>query len=179
MLRSMIVPVGPDRLTAVQTWRRSMPSGSAMRKQRAKRKPMIVLSIVFGVAGCGMPVRSVPSVATAPFDVVTVGTTDASVPTASVGIGGVILTGPSCPVETPDRPCPPKPVFAHVIATTLTGQAVAATDSDASGRYRLEIAAGTYLVQVSGANFLRCAPVTVTVVAAFVAVDISCDTGIR
>ena len=99
--------------------------------------------------------------------------------TASGGIEGVVVAGPSCPVATPDRPCPPKPVAAHVIVTTPTGQAVASTDSDASGRYRIMVAAGTYIVQVGGGSFPRCAPVPVIATAAFVTVDISCDTGIR
>lgn len=106
-------------------------------------------------------------------------TAGAAASTASGGIEGVVVAGPSCPVATPDRPCPPKPVAAHVIVTTPTGQAVASTDSDASGRYRLVVAAGTYVVQVGGGSFSRCAPVTVTATAAFVTVDISCDTGIR
>lgn len=106
-------------------------------------------------------------------------TAGAAAPTASGGIEGVVVAGPSCPVATPDQPCPPKPVAAHITVITPTGQAVASTDSDASGRYRLVVAAGTYIVQVTGGSLSRCAPVPVIATAAFVTVHISCDTGIR
>ena len=87
---------------------------------------------------------------------------------------GYITAGPTCPVERPDRPCPARPVTAHIAAA-------GATSSDAGGLYRLTLAAGTYTLVVSHVSiFPRCPPTPVVVTAGQLSRnDIECDTGIR
>jgi hypothetical protein len=94
---------------------------------------------------------------------------------------GYITAGPTCPVERPDRPCPPRPVTAHIAAAGASGAAAGATNSDAGGLYRLTLAAGTYtLVVSSGSSFPRCPPTRVVATAGQLSRnDIECDTGIR
>jgi hypothetical protein len=101
-------------------------------------------------------------------------------PTGS-GAYGYVTAGPTCPVERPDQPCPPRPVAAQVNAQDASGRTVATTRTDQAGRYSLSLAAGTYtLVAVTGATFPRCPPTSVTVrPVGPTRADISCDTGIR
>lgn len=67
-------------------------------------------------------------------------------PPAPTGSGayGYVIAGPTCPVERPDQPCPPRPVSAHIQAQDSSGRDLAATDSDSSGRYQLPLPPGTY-----------------------------------
>jgi hypothetical protein len=92
-----------------------------------------------------------------------------------------VTAGPTCPVERPDQPCPPRPVSAEVEGRDSSGRTVATTHTDQSGAYRLGLAPGTYtLVAVTGSTFPRCPPTSVTVRSgAATRADISCDTGIR
>lgn len=94
---------------------------------------------------------------------------------------GLITAGPTCPVERPNQPCPPRPVTAEVDARTGDGRTAAATHSDGAGRYALTVAPGTYtLVVVTGSTYPRCPNTTVTVQGGTpTRHDISCDTGIR
>jgi hypothetical protein len=94
---------------------------------------------------------------------------------------GVVLAGPTCPVETPEEPCPPRPVDAEISAQDGEGAIVASTRTDADGDYTLSLAPGDYtLVADTGAALPFCDPVPVSVpVDRSVKADISCDTGIR
>jgi Carboxypeptidase regulatory-like domain len=97
------------------------------------------------------------------------------------GLFGVVLAGPTCPVETADEPCPPRPVDAEVNAQDAGGVTIASTRTDADGRYHLSLAPGAYtLVAETDETMSICQPVTVTVPSgAPVQADIGCDTGIR
>jgi hypothetical protein len=104
-------------------------------------------------------------------------------PPAPSGTGayGYVTAGPTCPVERPDQPCPPRPVIAEVDARDTAGTLVAKGQSDAAGRYSLSLPAGSYTLTIStGMAFPRCPAVHVTVgVGARTRADVSCDTGIR
>ncbi len=93
---------------------------------------------------------------------------------------GRVTAGPTCPVERPDQPCPPRPVDARVDAFADNRQ-VAGPQTDADGPYPLTLAPGKYtLTATTGSELPRCPSTDVTVVANQVtAADISCDTGIR
>lgn len=95
-------------------------------------------------------------------------------------LSGRVTAGPTCPVERPDTPCPPRPVVAEVQARQVR-RVVASGRSGRDGSYRLRLPAGTYtLVVVTPSPFPRCTPRTVTVIAGRVTDgDLGCDTGIR
>ena len=62
-------------------------------------------------------------------------------------ITGILLAGPSCPVETvpPDPACAPRPVVdAVVIATDQQGHEVGRALSDNAGHFEFVLAPGTY-----------------------------------
>jgi hypothetical protein len=100
---------------------------------------------------------------------------------ADTRVFGVVLAGPTCPVVTPDEPCPPRPVDAEIRAQDGEGAIVASTRTDADGEYTLSLQPGDYtLVADTGAALPFCDPVTVSVpMDRPVRADISCDTGIR
>lgn len=106
-------------------------------------------------------------------------TSASAAPTATVS--GSVTASPTCPVERPNHPCPPAPASANVQATNSHGRVVASTQTDAKGRYQLQLRGGTYtLAAVTPHVFPRCSPMSVTVRASdSYRVDISCDTGIR
>ena len=60
------------------------------------------------------------------------------------GIEGLVTIGPMCPVEQIDTPCPDQPYQATLVVTDLQGDEVARTESGEDGRYRFELAPGTY-----------------------------------
>jgi hypothetical protein len=129
--------------------------------------------------------RPASTVSTAPTSAVggPTSTATASQPSPPTGSGayGYVTAGPTCPVERPDQPCPPRPVAAQVDAQDASGRTVATTRTDQAGRYSLGLAAGTYtLVAVTGATYPRCPPTSVTVrPVGPTRADINCDTGIR
>lgn len=112
-------------------------------------------------------------------------THDTAPPTAPPSGGselfGVVLAGPTCPVETADKPCPPRPVDAEVYAQDAGGVTIASTRTDADGRYHLSLPPGSYtLVAETDETMSICQPVSVSVPSgAPVQADIGCDTGIR
>lgn len=97
------------------------------------------------------------------------------------GVFGVVLAGPTCPVETADDPCPPRPVDAAIDAHDADGDVLASTRTDADGHYSLTLAPGSYtVVATTGAGLPICQAVTIIVTPGPpVRADISCDTGIR
>jgi hypothetical protein len=75
---------------------------------------------------------------------------DESTPAASPdsGIRGTVLAGPTCPVETPQSPCPDRPLTAAPIQVkSLTTGSVTTAHSDANGQFRLVISPGKYEVK--------------------------------
>lgn len=114
-------------------------------------------------------------------------TSPASTTTTGDGTTGQRLTGtvtasPTCPVERPDQPCPPRPVAgAHVQVFDQAERLVTSADTDGEGRFSLTLAPGRYVLTTgSGAVLPSCPPLTVDVPAAGAAqADIICDTGIR
>lgn len=93
---------------------------------------------------------------------------------------GLVLAGPTCPVERAGHPCPPRPVVADVEARAGE-RVVASSHSVIDGTYRLELADGTYTVIAVAKSLLpRCTPRNVTIVSGRpISADITCVTGIR
>ena len=67
-------------------------------------------------------------------------------------LAGTVSIGPICPVEREDEPCPvPAGLYASVqvhVQSLRTGRLVAREPLDAQGRFRLELPAGSYRVEL-------------------------------
>ena len=100
------------------------------------------------------------------------------------GISGYVHLGPTCPVERipPDPACADRPYTdAFVRAREKSSGRTFNARSDAGGNFRIAAPEGSYIVSVDPVNILpRCGTTDVVVKAnQFVAIDISCDSGIR
>jgi hypothetical protein len=99
------------------------------------------------------------------------------------GIQGVVQSGPTCPVERINSPCPPHPLAATIVVRDAAGHEVARTHSGADGHFKLDVAPGTYTVVglTTGSSMLpRPIPTTVTVTAgSYATVTVEYDSGIR
>jgi len=133
-----------------------------------------------GTFTSGAPTTAAPGASAPPTSSAPTPTTGSPSPPAGTGVFGTVSAGPTCPVERPDHPCPPRPVSAEVDARQGAHTA-ASTTSDGQGAYRMSLAPGRYtLVVVTNSSFPRCPAVDVTVPSGPpVRADISCDTGIR
>jgi Carboxypeptidase regulatory-like domain len=104
-------------------------------------------------------------------------------PTTGVGIAGVALAGPTCPVQRPNDPaCADRPVAgATVHVVNAAGDEVATVTTDAAGAFAVDLAAGQYHVLGDAPPGLMGAPdpVAVTVTSKVELVQLSYDTGIR
>lgn len=96
-------------------------------------------------------------------------------------VQGQVLSGPSCPVERAESPCPPHPVArATVTASAADGSRVAEARTDDSGLFTLTLAPGTYRVAVSTALAAAAGGQTVTIRAGVTShVHLMVDSGIR
>ena len=98
---------------------------------------------------------------------------------------GDVSAGPTCPVQSTDHPCPPKPIAnARVTIETPSGGAVVATaTTDAQGHFSVSLPPGDYRVRVEPGNGglpRQDQPQNVTIRAgATTSVRIQLDTGIR
>lgn len=99
------------------------------------------------------------------------------------GVRGVVVSGPQCPVETIDDPCPDLPVSGIVVSvSTPEGSVAAETRTDAEGRFDVAVVPGEYVVQpvVESGGVAFSKPVQVSVAdGKFVEVTLIVDTGIR
>jgi len=100
-------------------------------------------------------------------------------------ITGDVVAGPTCPVERPENPCPPKPVpDRRVDIQARDGATVASTTTDANGHFSVDVSPGAYVVHVTaGPGMLgirQSTPGYVTVEAGKTDyIKIELDTGIR
>ena len=98
---------------------------------------------------------------------------------------GDVSAGPTCPVQSTDHPCPPKPVpNARVTIETPSGSAVVATaTTDAQGHFSVSLTPGDYRVRIEPGNGSlprQDQPQSVTIRAGqTTSVKIELDTGIR
>ena len=104
--------------------------------------------------------------------------------TGRTGIAGVVVAGPTCPVETVDDPaCAPRQIEgATIVATDEAGTEVATVVSGLDGSFFLAVPAGSYIVTGAPVEGLMGVPdpTTVTVVDGGVAeIQSVYDTGIR
>lgn len=106
-------------------------------------------------------------------------------PASGSGVAGVVLAGPVCPVvpDPPESGCEDRPVPGAVIEVVRPdGSRVAVVQSDASGRFALDLAPGSYrLIPQPVEGLLGTAPPLDVVVGAgeMLELNVSYDTGIR
>ena len=95
----------------------------------------------------------------------------------TTGLHGLVTKGPTQPVCRIDQPCeaPAK----GVTLTFVKGSLTRSTTTDATGRYTISLAPGSYSVRIAGARF-GYTPRTATVIAdRMKRRNFSIDTGIR
>ena len=99
------------------------------------------------------------------------------------GIQGTVQAGPTCPVERINSPCPPQPLAATVVVRDGSGTEVTRFHSGADGRFKVDLAPGSYtLVGLNiGTGFLpRPIPTSVAVTrGAYTSINVEYDSGIR
>jgi hypothetical protein len=98
------------------------------------------------------------------------------------GIDGLVVSGPHCPVERVDSPCPDLPVAeATVVASDQAGDEAGRATSGSDGRFRLSLEPGPYTLTVEGLKGIQFAkPVAVQVPSGrYVGATLLVDTGIR
>ena len=104
-------------------------------------------------------------------------------PLLTTGVRGVVLAGPTCPVEQAGQsPCVRSLSGATILALDSARHEVGRTVSDGSGAYFLKLAPGTYaIVPQAVQGVMRAAAETTVTVPDWVPVqlDLKYDTGIR
>jgi hypothetical protein len=95
------------------------------------------------------------------------------------GISGRAVIWPSCPAESGQPECAPKPLAARIVVLRSAGQRVATLDAGIDGWFQVAVAPGAYVIEAE-ADSMLCAPVNVTVPGyGYANVEVRCDTGIR
>jgi hypothetical protein len=102
---------------------------------------------------------------------------------SGTGIQGGVQSGPTCPVERINSPCPPHPLAATIVVRDTAGHEVARTHSGADGHFKVDVAPGTYTVvglNIGSSMLPRPIPTTATVTSgSYVTVNVQYDSGIR
>ncbi len=101
---------------------------------------------------------------------------------SGTGIRGVVVLGPTCPVESLTSPCPDRPFEGDVRATASDG-ATSVVSTDGQGRFTINLREGTYVVVAvspGGSGLPAPVPQTVQVLTgSYTRVTLEVDTGIR
>jgi hypothetical protein len=80
--------------------------------------------------------------------------------TASSGIEGQALIGPTCPaVRAGDQKCADRPYHTTVIIKTLDGREVKRVTTDAQGKFRVELEPEFYVISARSAKRMQVVPV--------------------
>jgi len=124
------------------------------------KRALLTIGVALALAACGTPAAQ-----------------------PGTGIQGTVEVGPTCPVERINSPCPPHPVAATVVVRDGTGAEITRFHSRADGRFKVDLAPGSYsLVGLTlGSSFLpRPIPTSVTVTSGtYASVNVEYDSGIR
>jgi len=109
------------------------------------------------------------------------GTDDLLGPHAAQGIEGIVLSGPQCPVQTVEDPCPDLPYEAWIEVRRAGGGSVTRIRSGEDGRFRVGLRPGLYVLDPKSGNpFPSASELEVQVEEGVYAdVVVNFDTGIR
>ena len=97
------------------------------------------------------------------------------------GIRGSAMIGPQCPVEQANSPCPDRPFQGEVQATATDGTTTTGS-TDASGRFTIDLEAGTYVVVAVTTSVGPPTAIAQTVVVhqgSYTSITLQLDSGIR
>ncbi len=99
------------------------------------------------------------------------------------GIRGRVVAAPTCPVETGDPACDPRPVEARVYFRPLDRSGEKRVESEPDGAFTVSLPSGEYEIRaepIDSGQRLTPRPITVTVTeGSFTRVQVILDTGIR
>ncbi len=116
---------------------------------------------------------------------------------ASSGIEGQVLLGPSCPVQQSDKPCEEQPFQARIVILDMQDSVLQTMNTAEDGTFKISMAPGTYTLRPmvidetlerqtqeigipAAEKYPRAEEMTVTVEAGvFTQVVIQFDTGVR
>jgi hypothetical protein len=86
---------------------------------------------------------------------------------------------PSCPAESGQPECAPKPLAARIVLLGSAGERVSTLDAGHDGWFQVTVPPGAYVIEAEAEGML-CAPVNVTVPGhSYAHVEVRCDTGVR
>ncbi|HVQ19270.1 MAG TPA: carboxypeptidase-like regulatory domain-containing protein [Actinomycetes bacterium] len=83
------------------------------------------------------------------------GSSQAGPSASSATVSGQVLTGPTCPVETVESPCPPSPLDGAKVEVLQDGAVVSDGTSDSDGGFSLDAPAGSVVVRATDTNGLH------------------------
>jgi hypothetical protein len=111
---------------------------------------------------------------------VAAGCSSSATPAAKGVLTGSVVAGPTCPTESVPTMCPPRPVNGALVIAARGGKRTS-THTDAAGRFRLTLSAGSYTVTAVDENGIgSTANATVSVSSGKTAtVALTVDSGIR
>mgnify|MGYP001379912308 CR=1 FL=1 len=97
------------------------------------------------------------------------------------GIEGTVTIGPMCPVMQENVPCADQPYQAALTVLTTSGKKVTQFQTNENGRFRVDLAAGDYVLHPESPNAMPfAADIPFTVNAhEFTQLKINYDSGIR
>jgi len=100
---------------------------------------------------------------------------------ADSGIEGQVLIGPGCPVVQEGQECPDQPYQALITVSSSKGERIAQVRTNKSGRFRIPLASGEYILHPESPNALPFANEQAVHVDdnRFTQVVVSYDSGIR
>lgn len=100
-------------------------------------------------------------------------------PPEGTGLRGRAVIWPSCPAESGEPECAPKPLAARIIVLRSTRERVATLNAANDGWFQIAVPPGAYLIEAE-AEGMSCYPVNVTVPGhGYAEVEVRCDTGVR
>ena len=95
-------------------------------------------------------------------------------------VTGIVESAPTCPLERPNSPCPPRPVVGAEVAAYSGKQQVKTIHTGSDGRFKVFLAYGHYTIRATNTGgYPTTATKDVDVSATPTSVTLTVDSGIR